>query len=312
MEELVSVIMPAYNAAQYIAESIDSVRAQTYKNWELIVVDDGSTDATAEVVRKYCALDARVKYIYQENARQSRARNNGIAHSCGSYIAFLDSDDIWFVDKLHLQMQVLANKSVDLVFGEACSFQEKFDENATKQLLGAGQGIYKGIKGLKAFLAKNQIPTLTVVVSREALTKVASFTEDSRFPNAEDYHLWLKLLLEGATFVGMPAILGAYRMHAASISNSDRLCTNYVLEAKLDLVQKYPEQSGLLESSLVLSVKAMFDELAKDERDNRYAEIKRGLSLMHKEKFNSLISALELFKMRNVALKAGYFILNYL
>ena len=95
MRQLVSVIMPAHNSGRYIAESIRSVQAQTCADWELVVVDDGSTDDTAEVVRGLATSDARVRYVYQPNGRQGRARNNGVANSSGGLVAFLDSDDLW-------------------------------------------------------------------------------------------------------------------------------------------------------------------------------------------------------------------------
>src|SRR5919106_5413407 len=97
---LVSVIMPAYNAEKYIAGSIRSVIVQTYSDWELIVVDDGSTDSTATVVQEFVARDPRIKYIFQENGRLGKARNTGIRNSSGPLIAFLDSDDLWVPIKL--------------------------------------------------------------------------------------------------------------------------------------------------------------------------------------------------------------------
>jgi glycosyltransferase involved in cell wall biosynthesis len=108
VRQLVSVIMPAYNAGKYIAQSIRSVAAQTCAGWELVVVDDGSTDDTAEVVRGFASADARVKYVQQANGRQGRARNNGIAHAAGDLIAFLDADDLWVERKLELQLKAFA------------------------------------------------------------------------------------------------------------------------------------------------------------------------------------------------------------
>lgn len=312
MESLVSVIMPAYNAAQHIAESIASVQAQTYRNWELLVIDDGSIDDTAAIVKHHSAHDSRIKYVYQKNAKQSRARNNGIARAVGEYIAFLDSDDIWFSDKLYLQMQAFNDNNVDLIFSEAVTFENKFRESFDKQTMGSGRGTYCGTQGLTIFLDKNQIPTLTVVVKKVSLSKVANFTESEKFPNAEDYHLWLKLLLEGCSFYGMSDILGAYRVHSASTSDSDRWCTKYVVEAKANLAQVYPCQYDLIQSSLIVSIK---DNLAELERGNDvtfYQQIKRGLSLSKKSVFIPVISVLSLLNLRKLALRVGYFTLNYL
>lgn len=102
-EPLISVVIPTYNRAHYVCEAIDSVLAQTYKNIEIIAVDDGSTDNTKDIIQQY---SSRIKYIYQNNAGPSAARNNGIKQSNGDLIAFLDSDDIWLAEKLERQVEI--------------------------------------------------------------------------------------------------------------------------------------------------------------------------------------------------------------
>jgi len=111
-EALVSVIMPAFNAEKFIAESIESVVAQTYPNWELVVVDDGSTDGTAKIIKRYQAAEPRIKYFYQKNARQGIAKNLGISESYGEYIAFLDADDLWLPEKLDIELDYIDNWSM--------------------------------------------------------------------------------------------------------------------------------------------------------------------------------------------------------
>ena len=100
----VSVIIPAYNCAHYICHAVDSVLAQTFPDFELVVVDDGSTDNTRELLKQY---GSQIKYIYQQNKDMTAARNTGINHSSGEYIAFLDSDDIWLANKLERQIVLL-------------------------------------------------------------------------------------------------------------------------------------------------------------------------------------------------------------
>ncbi len=92
---LFSIVIPTYNRADLIQPTLDSILAQTYREWECIVVDDGSTDYTSEVIQKYCTQDKRFRYVYQENAERSAARNNGIKHAEGEWICFLDSDDLY-------------------------------------------------------------------------------------------------------------------------------------------------------------------------------------------------------------------------
>jgi glycosyltransferase involved in cell wall biosynthesis len=107
MEPLVSVIIPTYNRSRFLSETLDSVLNQTYKDTEIIVVDDGSTDGTAQLVRKYAR---RIRYIYQKRSERSSARNRGVRESCGEYVAFLDSDDLWLPEKIERQVKVLNEK----------------------------------------------------------------------------------------------------------------------------------------------------------------------------------------------------------
>ncbi|MCQ2053814.1 MAG: glycosyltransferase [Fibrobacter sp.] len=111
---MISVVIPTYNRAELTKRAALSVLSQTYKDLELIIVDDGSTDNTADVVASL--NDSRVHYIYQENSGACVARNNGIEHAVGEFIAFHDSDDVWHVDKLEKQMAVLQEKNADVVF----------------------------------------------------------------------------------------------------------------------------------------------------------------------------------------------------
>ena len=111
---MISVVLPSYNRAHILPRAIESILGQTYKDIELIIVDDGSSDNTAEVVGRFS--DSRIVYVRQENAGACAARNNGIAHARGAYIAFQDSDDIWHQDKLEKQLATLQNTGADVVF----------------------------------------------------------------------------------------------------------------------------------------------------------------------------------------------------
>lgn len=105
MKELISVIVPVYNGDRFISKTIDSVITQSYKNIEIIVVDDGSTDKSVDIVKSY----KNIQYIYQDNKGPSSARNTGISSSKGTYIAFLDCDDVWYNEKLSMQEEFLRN-----------------------------------------------------------------------------------------------------------------------------------------------------------------------------------------------------------
>ncbi|MFM7681211.1 MAG: glycosyltransferase family 2 protein, partial [Bacteroidota bacterium] len=105
-----SIIIPTYNRANLLPETIRSVQNQTFEDWECIVVDDGSTDNTNQVVEEIIKLDSRIKYVFQENAERSAARNNGIRNSYGEYICFLDSDDHFLSDHLHQLKNIIETK----------------------------------------------------------------------------------------------------------------------------------------------------------------------------------------------------------
>jgi teichuronic acid biosynthesis glycosyltransferase TuaG len=124
-DPLVSVIMPAFNAEKYIEESINSVIGQTFLNWELIIINDGSTDSTEHIAGKYAATDARVKLVTQENKRLGAARNTGILNSKGNWIAFLDADDLWMPDKLKKQLCVAKTEpKAGVIFTDGFTFYD--------------------------------------------------------------------------------------------------------------------------------------------------------------------------------------------
>ena len=122
--ELVSIIMPAYNATEFILESIDSVLQQTYPNWELLVVDDCSSDDTYKLVEQLCTTDVRIKlYCLERNSGVAAARNFAINKSAGKYLAFLDSDDLWLPEKIEAQMELIQERAdISLVFCDYESF----------------------------------------------------------------------------------------------------------------------------------------------------------------------------------------------
>jgi glycosyltransferase involved in cell wall biosynthesis len=216
---LISVIMPAYNAEKYIRESIESVMNQTCAQWELIIVDDGSSDNTGLVVKKIAENDNRIKYFYQQNSRQGKARNLAIQNSSGKYLAFLDADDLWHPEKLFKQVNCIQEKSVDLVFSDCYVFQNDINESSDK--MNTFKGILKGEEGLKLFFDVNQVPILTVLVNRESVNRVGNFIEDFSVQNAEDYHLWMKMLLNGSVFYGMDEALSFYRIHENQNTKQD-------------------------------------------------------------------------------------------
>lgn len=205
----VSVIIPTYNRSEYICESIDSVLAQTYKDYEIIVIDDGSTDNTGEVLKKY---GTKIKYLYQENKGVGAARNLGIRNSNGEYIGLLDDDDIWLSDKLDIQVRIL-DENTDLAFvcsgayfidtvGRVIRFWESHRHNETFK------NLYEG----------NFVLNLTVLMRKSCFDKVGGY--DEKLLVAQDYDLWLRLANNYKFKYIINCPLAKYRIHENNISNN--------------------------------------------------------------------------------------------
>lgn len=195
----VSVIIPTYNRENLVLESIRSVFAQTFADFEIIVVDDGSTDNTREILQPYLS---KIKYIYHRNTGQSFARNLGILASEGEYLAFLDSDDIWEPKKLKIQVEILnKEKNIGLIFTNfkkfdkgRIIFESRFDIYKLLYQIpiekADGYNIFKK-KVFRELLEETWIFTPTVMVRKECFAKAGLFNPDIRF--SEDWELFLRL-----------------------------------------------------------------------------------------------------------------------
>lgn len=216
MKPEISIIMCAYNAGRYIEEAIDSVQAQTFENWELIVVDDGSVDDTAQKVKSKMQ-DQRIRYIYQENAKQGKARNNGIANAKAEWIAILDADDRWKPEKLQLQLSVAKEKNADVLCSRANLMDAEGNYVAENQLDILQTGWLRPQQAL--LNGRNDIIFSTVLMKKAVIDSVGGFNETPGM--AEDYHLFLSLSDRGYTFYRQPDILADYRIHASQTSSTE-------------------------------------------------------------------------------------------
>ncbi len=217
----VSVIIPTYNQAKFIGEAIDSVLNQTYQDFEIIVVDDGSTDRTKEVLDKY---KDSIRYIYQENRGPAAAKNKGILASQGKYIATLDSDDVWLPRKLEFQIDLLeSNEQLDLVYADAYRINLK-SQGLSKETYFQRYKPYSG-RVLDKLLLDNFIPSLAVMMRRRCLDKVGLF--DESLYTGEDWDLWLRIAKESnLDFINFP--LGTRRIHKSNITreSEERMILN--------------------------------------------------------------------------------------
>lgn len=209
-EPLISIIMPAYNCEKFIMEAITSVIEQTYKSWELIVIDDGSKDNTVSIIKELSNKDDRIRfYINEENKGVSATRNRGISLANGDWIAFLDSDDMWKKDKLHKQVASLKDKKAEFIFTGSSFINE----------LGS---FYQGILEVPDKVAYKNLRTHNVISCSSVLIK-KSFFEDIKMENDdmhEDYAVWLRVLKTGTCAYGINEPLLIYRISRSSKSGN--------------------------------------------------------------------------------------------
>ena len=202
----VSIVMPAYNAAEVLENTVRSVQAQTFENWELIVVNDCSTDGTLTLLERLAGEDPRIRYFTNEvNSGAARSRNAGLDRCAGTFIAFLDSDDQWHPEKLQKQISRMEETGADIGY--------------TSYAIVDGQGnkrcpdyVVPEYVTFEDMLKQNQIGCSTVMLRAKALG-------DNRFSvdfYHEDYVLWLQLMRSGCKAVGLTQVLTEYYFHEDS------------------------------------------------------------------------------------------------
>lgn len=217
----VNILTPAYNAAKYLSETIDSVLAQTFQDFEMIIVDDGSTDHTKEMVESYARrFPDKIRYIYQINAGPAAARNTAIKNSTGEYLALLDSDDLWMPHHLEECVRLLDQRQdIGLVHGR------------TKRLIEGivSSGVERDLQYLSGWIFPHlvrrlaHISCLTVMFRRKCVDTVGLFDEKCECIGVEDRDLWIRISKHyPIQFINQE--LGVYRVIASGISrNSERM-----------------------------------------------------------------------------------------
>ena len=238
---VISVILPTWNCAELLREAVISVKAQTHEKWELIVINNNSTDHTKDVINKF--KDERIKLIDFDNKGViAAARNEGIKIASGTYIAFLDSDDYWFPTKLERCLEVLIQADVDLICHGERHFIVATDGSrnewdvlyGTKQPISYESLLYRG----------NFLSTSAVLSKMSLIRELGGFTVERELITAEDYELWLKVMSTGARVKILPEILGAYRIHASSASASLARHLRAVRQVVVNHHRSHSGQSG--------------------------------------------------------------------
>lgn len=225
MNALVSIITPCYNADKYIGQCIASVQKQTYYNWEMLIVDDCSTDHSVEIIETFQKNDERIKLIQLEvNSGAAISRNKAIYQANGSYMAFLDADDMWFSNKLELQI-VFMQKN-DYVF--TYSSYEEIDETGHFLKL---KPIFKPRLNYRDLWAANRVGCLTAIYDVKQLGKIYMPNIRKR----QDYALWLSIIKQPHVYCfGLNEVLSQKRVIKSSISSNkfEMLYWNFVMFRK--------------------------------------------------------------------------------
>ena len=212
-----SVLTPAYNSESYLAETIDSVIAQSFKNWEMIIVDDCSDDETLNIARRYSENDERIRVIANtENAGTAQSRNRAIENARGRYIAFLDSDDVWLPEKLARQLEFM--QTGKLAFSYTAYRRISDDGNRVGRLITVPE-----ILDYQTLLKNTAITNSTVMIDTQKIRNVHMPDQ-----NIEDYVCWLEIARRGSIMRGLNEDLLRYRVTAGSRSRNKLKHAGYV------------------------------------------------------------------------------------
>lgn len=248
MDVSVSVITPVHNSERYLRECVNSVLAQTYQNWELILADDNSTDSSKKIIQEFAALDPRIKYIeLSENSGAGLARNKALEMAKGRFISFLDSDDIWYPRKLSAQLDFMTKNDHKFTFTSYRKMNR--DGKKTKTIVKA-----KKVVTYARALYKNPIGCLTVIYDTDYFGK--QYMPPNR--KRQDFALWLRLLKQTDAY-GLDECLACYRVRYNSISFNKLMLIKhewkiYRHEEKLSV----PRSLFYLLSAIILKMKSYF------------------------------------------------------
>jgi cellulose synthase/poly-beta-1,6-N-acetylglucosamine synthase-like glycosyltransferase len=297
---LVTVVIPAYQCAQYIAETLNSVVAQTFASYEIIVVNDGSPDTEAldQALAPYLAQHpGKIRYIRQLNGGPSAARNRGMREARGKYIAFLDSDDTWLPSHLAKQIELLeSDPSLALVYADSLYLQG--DEPVGTAFQRAPQDLHVTFETLVA--ERCTINTSSVVASRQALLDAGGFEDQRR--RSEDFDLWLRMAHRGAGMRYSPAVQVRHRA-----GNGLAFDDNVMKQAQIDVYEKVlltlpitgPQAELLCDKTQELQARLRMETARQALRQGRFAEAlaaaREAKSSLKSTKLTMIVAGLRFF-----------------
>lgn len=213
---LVSIITPSYNCVKYIGETIESILAQTYQNWELLITDDCSTDNSCDIIEKYARFDQRIKlFKLKKNSGAGIARNNSILEAKGRFIAFCDSDDRWYPDKLEKQLKFMKNTDCSMSYSSYLTCEEDGTPN--------GIVVCRNKETLSSLKKDDKIGCLTVIYDTEKVGKVYM----PELKKRQDWAMKLRILQTCGKAFGIKEPLAYYRLRSNSISRDKKSLIKY-------------------------------------------------------------------------------------
>ena len=254
-QPLVSVIIPAYNAAEFIGDALDSVFAQTFWAFEVIVINDGSPD-TEQLERVVERYPSNLRYIKQENQGAAAARNAGLRAARGEFVAFLDADDTWLPTFLEKQMELLKNTGADLVFADALLFGDSRLQGRTFMQVDAPTG---DVTAENLLRVKVTVLTSTVLARKAPVLDVGLF--DVSLRRGQDFDLWLKLAKAGARFAYSREVLAHHRIVESGLSGGTISQLRRTLSV-LDSVKARPDLTDAEKAAVQWNMDRTLRELA--------------------------------------------------
>lgn len=272
MSGLVTVVVPAFNAANFLQRAVQSVLEQSYAHWELIIVNDGSTDATGQLADQLANQDERITVVHQENCGLSGARNAGMRIAQGTYIQLLDADDLLLPHKLQDQVGFLESRpDCAMVYGEGLYFEA--GREVSMEYPPARRGV------LRELLIRNYILVNAGIFRRAVIEEIGYFKETSnnRYPlyGCEDWDYWLRMAAAGLDIIAMPGVVVHNHWHGENMSSSDvdmrRSHLWVLLEAALNFETLKWSHRRLLSSQIVYRHFLYLKTLARLEQKDELA-----------------------------------------
>lgn len=268
MEDLVSVVIPTYNREKTLARSIESVLNQTYKNFEIIVVDDNSIDSSNEIMNRYMQENSNIKYIkHNRNKGGSAARNTGAKAASGKYLSFLDSDDEWIENKLELDISTIINKTADMVYSDMDVIDVK-TQIMTKHKHLPCKDMYLGL------LSRNIIGgTSVITIKKSVFEEINGF--DENLPSCQDWDFYIKVAYMHKILKIDKSLL-KYYVHSESISGNinNAISGNEIMTEKilriLENSEKYKSERGDILSNQYITRAMIYRRFNNYEKTKEY------------------------------------------